>query len=56
MSDPMFGIGFELEHQTLPPDPLHLSEEEKLAIIAFLRTLTDKEWERKEGLSAHHDQ
>lgn len=43
------GMGIELEHQTLPADRLHLSEEEKQDIIAFLKTLTDQKHEIKEG-------
>jgi cytochrome c peroxidase len=35
------GIGIELEHQTLPPDPLHLSRQEKADLIAFMKALTD---------------
>ncbi len=35
------GLGNELPNQTLPADSLHLSEYEKSAIIAFLRSLTD---------------
>ncbi|MCS7019938.1 MAG: cytochrome c peroxidase [Cytophagales bacterium] len=35
------GIGIELEHQTLPPDPLNLTAAEKKALIAFMHSLTD---------------
>ncbi len=35
------GLGIEMENQTLPPDPLNLTEKEKQDIIAFLNTLTD---------------
>lgn len=35
------GRGISLETQTLPTDPLHLSEKEKEDIIAFLNSLTD---------------
>lgn len=35
------GLGFDLEHQTLPFDALSLSENEQQAIIAFMKTLTD---------------
>lgn len=35
------GIGIDLPHQTLPTDPLSLSEDEIQAIIAFIKTLTD---------------
>jgi cytochrome c peroxidase len=39
------GLGLELQHQTLPPDPLNLSDEEIQAVIAFMKTLTDREQE-----------
>ena len=35
------GMGFDLEHQTLPFDNLDLTDEEQKAIIAFLKTLND---------------
>lgn len=35
------GLGFELENQTLPPDPLGLSEREKKDLEAFIGALTD---------------
>lgn len=35
------GIGIDLEHQTLPTDPLNLTEEEIQNVIAFIKTLTD---------------
>lgn len=35
------GLSFDLPHQTLPPDRLHLSVPEQQDIIAFMRTLTD---------------
>lgn len=35
------GIGIELENQTLPPDPLNLTDTEIAAIIAFIHTLED---------------
>ena len=35
------GLGFDLEHQTLPFDNLNLTETEQQAIIAYLETLTD---------------
>ncbi len=35
------GMGFDLEHQTLPFDELDLTDEEQKAIIAFLKTLSD---------------
>lgn len=36
------GMGLSLENQTLPPDPLQLSQEEIQAIISFMHTLTDE--------------
>ncbi len=35
------GLGFELEHQTLPGDPLYLTEQEKRNLEAFIGALTD---------------
>ncbi len=35
------GLGFELEHQTLPGDPLQLTEQEKKNLEAFIGALTD---------------
>jgi len=35
------GIGIDLEHQTLPPAPLGLEEEEIKAIITFMQSLED---------------
>ena len=35
------GLGFDLPNQTLPPDRLNLTTEEKSDLIAFLRSLTD---------------
>ena len=35
------GLGFDLDHQTLPFDNLNLTETEQQAIIAYLKTLTD---------------
>lgn len=37
------GIGIALSNQTLPPDPLNLTNEEKKAIIAFLQALSDQQ-------------
>ncbi len=37
------GLGLSVENQTLPADPLNLSQDEIKAIVAFLGTLTDKE-------------
>jgi cytochrome c peroxidase len=36
------GLGLTVPNQTLPPDPLNLSKEEKLALIDFLKTLTSR--------------
>jgi len=35
------GIGIDLPHQTLPADPLNLTDMEIDAVIAFIKTLTD---------------
>jgi cytochrome c peroxidase len=35
------GIGAALDHQTLPPDPLKLTAQEKRELLTFLRALTD---------------
>ncbi|MGB0176014.1 MAG: cytochrome-c peroxidase, partial [Owenweeksia sp.] len=35
------GLGLEIKNQTLPPDSLMLSNDEKTALIAFMQTLTD---------------
>ncbi|MFC4634922.1 cytochrome c peroxidase [Dokdonia ponticola] len=35
------GLGFDLEHQTLPFDNLKLTDTEQLALVNFLKTLTD---------------
>ncbi len=39
------GMGFDLEHQTLPFDELNLTDPEQKAIIAYLKTLTDDQIE-----------
>ncbi|WP_298420381.1 cytochrome c peroxidase [uncultured Kordia sp.] len=36
------GIGIDLENQTLPPDPLNLTDEEISALISFINTLEDE--------------
>lgn len=36
------GLELSLDHQTLPPDSLHLSSEEQAAIIAFMKTLNSE--------------
>lgn len=35
------GLGFDLEHQTLPFDNLQLSKNEMSALVAFIKTLSD---------------
>jgi cytochrome c peroxidase len=35
------GMGFDLEHQTLPFDELNLTDEEQKALVAFVKTLSD---------------
>lgn len=37
-----YGIGAVVAHQTLPPDPLNLTQDEQQAIIAFMQSLTDQ--------------
>lgn len=39
-----YGLGIELENQTLPTDKLNLTPQEKKALIAFMRTLTDEKY------------
>ncbi|MRX63907.1 cytochrome-c peroxidase [Maribacter luteus] len=39
------GLGLDVPYQTLPPDSLLLSDNETKAIIAFMKTLTDKDYE-----------
>lgn len=39
------GMGLDVPYQTLPPDSLGLTEGESKAIIAFMKSLTDKEFE-----------
>ena len=36
------GAGMDLDHQTLAPDPLNLTDKEIDALIAFMQALTDK--------------
>ena len=38
-------MGLDVPYQTLPPDSLDLTDGETKAIIAFMRTLTDREFE-----------
>lgn len=40
------GMGLDVPYQTLPPDSLHLNPVESKALIAFLQSLTDQEFER----------
>ncbi|TMM57489.1 methylamine utilization protein [Maribacter algarum] len=42
------GMGLDVPYQTLPSDSLHLSERESKALIAFMKTLTDKEFSPKQ--------
>jgi cytochrome c peroxidase len=35
------GLGIKLENQTLPDDKLHLTSEEKKALLVFMESLTD---------------
>ncbi|NMM47465.1 cytochrome-c peroxidase [Marinigracilibium pacificum] len=42
------GIGINLDNQTLPGDPLNLTDEEKDNLILFLHTLTDSRYEESE--------
>lgn len=35
------GIGIQLENQTLPPEPLHLTVRERRALVRFMEALTD---------------
>ena len=35
------GLGFKLEHQTLPFDNLNLSQKEQQALVLYMKTLTD---------------
>lgn len=39
------GIGLNVPYQTLPPDTLELTDIEVNSIIAFMQTLTDKEYD-----------
>ncbi|WMI65535.1 cytochrome c peroxidase [Aestuariibaculum sp. YM273] len=36
------GLGMNIEHQTLPPDPLNLNQQEITDLIAFMESLTDE--------------
>ena len=37
------GLGFDLEHQTLPFDELNLTNKEQASLVAFMKTLTDND-------------
>lgn len=39
------GLGIAVENQTLPADPLELNEKEIKALVAFMKTLTDKAYQ-----------
>lgn len=41
------GLGFGIEHQTLPFDALNLSAKEQASIVAFMKTLTDSNAAKK---------
>lgn len=38
------GLGYEVENQTLPFDELKLNKKEEKALVAFMKTLTDKRY------------
>jgi cytochrome c peroxidase len=39
------GLGISVDNQTLPAEKLNLTEKEKKALIAFMKTLTDKAYQ-----------
>ena len=39
------GLGYEVENQTLPFDKLNLTVKEEKALVAFIKTLTDKKYQ-----------
>jgi len=39
------GLGYEVENQTLPFDELKLTKKEEKALVAFMKTLTDKKYQ-----------
>ncbi|MNR09324.1 Cytochrome c551 peroxidase precursor [compost metagenome] len=39
------GLGYEVENQTLPFDKLNLTVTEEQALVAFMKTLTDKKYQ-----------
>lgn len=40
------GMGLDVSYQTLPPDSLNLSDKESKAIIAFMKTLNDEQFQK----------
>lgn len=42
------GMGLEVPYQTLPPDSLNLSDKESKALVAFMKTLNDQQFEEKD--------
>lgn len=43
------GLGLSVVNQTLPPDPLDLTEKEKKELIAFIRSLNDNPFKGNDG-------
>lgn len=41
------GYGFNIEHQTLPGDKLHLTTKEKTDLIAFIKSLSEEKYHSK---------
>ncbi|MNR31613.1 Methylamine utilization protein MauG precursor [compost metagenome] len=39
------GLGYQVENQTLPFDKLNLTVKEEKALVAFMKTLTDKKYQ-----------
>ncbi|UMY66084.1 cytochrome-c peroxidase [Flavobacterium sp. HJ-32-4] len=42
------GLGYPVDNQTLPDDPLNLTKHEKAQLVAFLKTLTDSKYAQKQ--------
>ena len=40
------GLGYEVDNQTLPFDELKLNKKEESALVAFMKTLTDKKYQQ----------
>ena len=38
------GMGLDIDNQTLSPEPLNLSQEEIQDVIAFMKSLTDRQF------------